>query len=525
MPRFQIGDIVRGTPESDSIYLVTNSSYVGTVTDIDEYDEEIIVLDDTHEVNQWYFELLEQTPTKTKKEEKIMKKNTLSTRNAEIVNIPDSGASARRIVLVKLKSKDELMAIGNSEKFSNIIADKYVLVDTYNSNRVRNDMNPHIKGALDEASIRNYRIDNFSQSYLDETYTLLEQYNRHYGNYYVDFVNGKREAVLSKTETVCPTCHSIVEKSALYGNFCLECLTKDYGLAYRFSYHDYTDGYTPNETVKDGAALFGCEIERDWISRNSDDDFGTYLKNAMARATMALHPELKKAKNVSDIKRDNVFMSDGSLRSGGCEWITFPHTYKYYKKYADRYQKALDIFKDNHFGNSSSVGNHIHINRAFFGKDAKFCAAKMALLLNSYWEEFKVIAKRSGTSYCMKPEQKKTDDLFELIEKTVRYQSEHSMSINLQHRDTIECRLWGGVDNVQDLLLYLDLTYAIAKTAKKSLTFCQCAKMTDVLKNLQDKQDHIPMIVERLRNGGKTTLAKEIETAFATIEETTTEEA
>jgi hypothetical protein len=98
------------------------------------------------------------------------------------------------------------------------------------------------------------------------------------------------------------------------------------------------------------------------------------------------------------------------------------------------------------------------------------------------------------------------------------------MSVNLQHRDTIEIRLWSGIDNVQDLLLYLDLTYALAKTSKKSLTFCQCAKMVDILKNLQDKAEHIPMIVQRLRECGKVTLAKEIETAFAT-EETTEEEA
>ena len=525
MPRFQIGDQVRGLPDADRVYSVTNSSYVGTVTDINPFDEDIITLDDTHEVNARLFVIERRfVSEETQKKEKIMKKNTLNARNSEIVNIPDSGTSARRIVLVKLKTKEELMAIGNSEKFSNIIADKYVLVDTYNSNRVRNDMNPHIKGALEEASIRNYRIDNFMSSYIDDTYTTLEQYNRQYGNYYVDFVNGKREVVMSKTETVCPNCHTIVEKASVYGNFCLNCLTKDYGLAYRFGYHDYTDGYTPNETVKEGTALFGCEIERDWTSRNSDDDFYANLKSATSKVTMVLHPELKKVKRVDDIKRDNVFMYDGSLRQGGCEWITFPHTYRYYKKYAERYQKALDIFKDNHFGNSSSVGNHIHINRAFFGKDAKFCAAKMAILLNSYWNEFKHIAKRDGTSYCMKPEQKKSDDLFELIEKTVRYQGEHSMSVNLQHRDTIEIRLWSGIDNVQDLLLYLDLTYALAKTSKKSLTFCQCAKMVDILKNLQDKAEHIPMIVQRLREGGKVTLAKEIETAFAT-EETTEEEA
>ena len=108
--------------------------------------------------------------------------------------------------------------------------------------------------------------------------------------------------------------------------------------------------------------------------------------------------------------------------------------------------------------------------------------------------------------------------MFGLIEKTVRYQNEHSMSINLQHSDTIECRLWGGIDDVKDLLLYLDLTYALAKTSKKSLSFCQCAKITDILSNLQDKE-HIQICADRLRAKGKSSKAKEIEEFFAKKEE------
>lgn len=531
MPRhgFNVGDRVTGVSESP--YGITNQYWQGYVVELNDDEDEsddILVSSCTPEdysrcsdnfwVNSEYFVLVDPAIKIKDNKEKIMKKNTLNARNSEIVNIPDSGTNAHFIVLVKLKSTEELMANGNSEKFSSIIGGKWVLVDTYSSNRVRNDMNPHIKGELNDKSIRNYRIDNFSRCYEGE-FTRLLQYGRRYGNYYVDFVNGKSEVVLTKNETICPNCHNIVEKSAVKGHFCLKCLTDEEGLAYRFDYHGYHDGYATKETVKAGTALFGCEIERDWISRNGDDDFYINLENAMAKAVIALHPEIAKKKlKIKDIKRDNVFMYDGSLRNGGCEWITFPHTYKYYKKNKDLYQKALDIFKEHSFGNSSSVGNHIHINRDFFGKDAKFCAAKMALLFNEYWEEFKAIANRTDTSYSCKPHQEKKDDLFELIEKTVRYQGDHSAAVNLQHSATIECRLWGGIDNVEDLLLYLDLTYAIAKTAKKSLTFCQSAKITDILSNLQDKE-HIQLCADRLRSKGKTTKAKEIEEFFAKKEE------
>ena len=62
-------------------------------------------------------------------------------------------------------------------------------------------------------------------------------------------------------------------------------------------------------------------------------------------------------------------------------------------------------------------------------------------------------------------------------------------------------RIWSGIDNASDLLLYLDLTQALATFAKKkSLETCQKAKLEDIFVYLVDKKEHLQEIKTRLND-------------------------
>ena len=411
--------------------------------------------------------------------------------------LDESIISNNSLIFVKLKDYNDLRQY-NSEKFSKILANKCVFVNENNC-RVEARFNPHISKLLVEQRCDNYRIDGFSNCVLKYNSICIDKRRE----YKIDFDMGIISRSLSKNERICRCCNSIVDKSQIVGAYCEKCLTEPGSLAYRFSYHGYNEPYTIYENVDQSkVALFGAEIERDYLGRYSyfDDD----LKHACVGAVKTIYGNKLNSFNV---ERKAVFMKDGSLTEDGIEWITFPQTYKGYKKEKDKINEVLQIMKKFNFGNSKKAGNHIHINRKFFGDtdqnkdDSRFAGAKMALLINEFWKEFIAIAKREETGYTQKPSQNKNDKIFSLVAKTICDECNHAVAVNLQHNQTIEIRIWSGIDNASDLLLYLDLTQALATFAKKkSLETCQKAKLEDIFVYLVDKKEHLQEIKTRLND-------------------------
>ena len=416
---------------------------------------------------------------------------------------------------IKLKGYNTLIE-HNSERFSTILANKIILVNK-DTHRVDAQYNPHIESELLKNNCNNWRIDDLD----DCTETRYPISINKRAEYFVDFDNGEFARKLCKNERICKHCGSIVDKSKIVGAYCERCILAKDGLGYRYSYHTFCGPYTIKEKHIDQSktALFGAEIERDYLLGNYDGDFDDDLYRTMLAAVKTLYRDELKNENV---ERKAVFMRDSSLTFDGIEWITFPQTYKQYKKQANVIDEVLQIMKKYNFGNSKSVGNHIHINRKFFGDtndnsdESRFAGAKMALLLNEYWDEFLAIAKRKDINYANKPIQNKQDKLFSLITKTLDTEHHHSVAVNLHHRDTIEIRIWAGIDNSSDLLLFLDLTQALATFAKKkSLESCQKAQFIDILSFLTDKKEHLTEIKKRLN---KKSITKYDESINALIE-------
>ena len=401
------------------------------------------------------------------------------------------------LMFVKMKDYDTINT-RNSDKFARILADKIVFV-TKDSLRVNSQVNPHIASELIEQHCDNYRIDDF---YNCISRSLPFNADKE-AEYIVNFEQGTAKRKLNANERECKHCHRIVSKNRIIGAFCETCLTREDGFAFRYNYHSFGGKYTIYEKNlnQNKIPVFGAEIERDYLGGWSSD-FEYDLKNAMLKAVKILYGEKL---NSPQAKRKTVFMRDGSLECDGIEWITFPQSYKAYKKEASKIDEVLKMMRKYNFGNSENVGNHIHINRKFFGDtesnrdESRFAGAKMALLVNEYWEEFLAIARREESDYAEKPIQSKEDKLFTLVRKTMDDEYNHTVAVNLQHNDTIEIRVWAGINNVSDLLLFLDLTQALAIFAKKkSLESCQKAKFKDILAYLTDKKEHLLEIRKRL---------------------------
>ena len=88
----------------------------------------------------------------------------------------------------------------------------------------------------------------------------------------------------------------------------------------------------------------------------------------------------------------------------------------------------------------------------------------------------------------------------------------------MQHSKTIECRIWSGIDTMDDLLLYLDMTQALAKAAKNNtiekiqkMDFITILKELTIKENLAEVKKRLNAAritvhndkIDKLINGGK----------------------
>ncbi len=435
----------------------------------------------------------------------------MENKNTYSILLDSTIISKNKLKLIRLKNYNNIR-VYNSDKFSKIIADKIVFINA-STGRINAKFNPHLAKELLDKNCDNWRIDEWQDCNSQEYYFTIDKR----AEYKVNFDTGVVSRKLSTNERVCKHCHNIVDKTEIVGAFCENCLTSNDGLAYRYGYHCYRENYTIYEKKinQTKTALFGSEIERDFLYNDWDDEFDSKLKRVLIETVKIIYKDKLKNENV---KRKAVFMTDGSLNMNGIEWITFPQSYKAYKQEAETIDEVLNVMKKYEFGNSIKAGNHIHINRKFFGDTpernykSKYAAAKIALLLNEYWDEFIAISKRQKTDYTEKPTQTKEDEMFALVEKTLINQHAHSVAVNLEHKDTIEIRIWSGIDTASDLLFYLDITQALAMfVKKKSLESCQKAKLIDIFKYLTDKQEHLIEIKKRLNDKGITKYNNDIE--------------
>ena len=185
----------------------------------------------------------------------------------ESYNVEINGANKRGYSLCDFSiiricdSVKKIIRCGNSKKFAEIIAGKWVILCESN-NRLYNNLNPHIEELLENVGIVDWRIDDLYRLYTDRK-SLYEDSKREWADFSIDFKNGKFK-MKKVAGNRCPICGSMLNTENTVGKYCKNCLITNEGFAYRFGYHRFHEPYTiPNvDTTK--VPIFGCEIERDY---------------------------------------------------------------------------------------------------------------------------------------------------------------------------------------------------------------------------------------------------------------------
>lgn len=387
--------------------------------------------------------------------------------------------------LIKFKDNESIFRY-NSYTLAKVIANNWVIMDKSNE-RVKQIYNPHIR----LINCDNYRIDYYSDMIEDRK--DLSSYKDK--NISINFATGEVKVTKKRVnKMVCQICKKpLTQCGNTIGLYCLDCL-KSLDIFKRYDYHYYRDGYKVYEDIDTTKIpVMGVELERDYDEclAEYDDDFCYNLNNSMKDIVKIMQSDELQA---GKFKREFVFMCDGSLNNDGLEWITFPHSFKWYNKMKDKFNRAISSIESNGFCASSRTGTHIHINKDFFeddyGKDnSNYCACKIALLLARYWDEFCNIANRSDTSYTEPLYLRDNDNIYDIIRHFMDDYDSHSVSVNMEHSKTVELRLWGECNNADDLMFFLDNTQALAQFAKNNgiEKILKC-KFSDFMKYYKNKE-------------------------------------
>lgn len=171
--------------------------------------------------------------------------------------------------------------------------------------------------------------------------------------------------------------------------------------------------------------------------------------------------------NPNPWKQNLRFMRDGSIT--GVEMITEPKTLKGYMNSAEL-KNAIEQAKNSGHYITASNGAHIHLDRTFFGKKHKICAAMLCYIVAVYWDEFflPLSMRRYDFTYCQKPNAAKDDTIIDVHEKCCMGSSNHYTAVNCGNTNTIELRFWSGTLDWDDIIARFDISRAMAIWAKKT---------------------------------------------------------
>jgi hypothetical protein len=177
------------------------------------------------------------------------------------------------------------------------------------------------------------------------------------------------------------------------------------------------------------------------------------------------------AKQVIDfmnyIVDDNVYCKhDGSL-DNGFEIVTHPCTLEYHRQlpYQDLFKYLTDKGYKSH--DTTTCGLHIHFNRNFFGKsklEQDLCISKLLYLFEKNWGKVEKIARRSANRYavrCNLYDNESPIDLYAKSKDTEKY-----CAINLEHRDTVEIRIFKGTLKYETFINTLEFVNKMVHIAK-----------------------------------------------------------
>lgn len=246
--------------------------------------------------------------------------------------------------------------------------------------------------------------------------------------------------------------------------------TKTY--IHQFNYiPKYIKHFMPGES-EDTTLLLGAEIEVGGNNNiSSDNDKNSTVKKCI------------QIMNGSDSDEENLIYSthDSTVQ---IEFDTMPCSLEFHKNKMNYREMFEYLDKEGYKGHDcETAGLHIHANRNYLGKSRisqELVISKILYILEKFNDEICVIARRDNDYSEFAGEKQNEDSIVELYGK---YKDKGKRAaLNLQHKDTIEFRMFKSTLKYETFILTLEFVKDIIDYAKSvDIEEIELAKWSDLM--------------------------------------------
>lgn len=234
----------------------------------------------------------------------------------------------------------------------------------------------------------------------------------------------------------------------------------------------YIKHFMPGES-EDTTLLLGAEIEVGGNNNiSSDNDKNSTVKKCI------------QIMNGSDSDEENLIYSthDSTVQ---IEFDTMPCSLEFHKNKMNYREMFEYLDKEGYKGHDcKTAGLHIHANRSYLGKSRisqELVISKILYILEKFNDEICVIARRDNEYSEFVGSKKEENSLVELYGKY----KDHGKraALNLQHKDTIEFRMFKSTLKYETFILTLEFVKDIIDYAKSaSIEEIELIKWADLMK-------------------------------------------
>lgn len=246
--------------------------------------------------------------------------------------------------------------------------------------------------------------------------------------------------------------------------------TKTY--IHQFNYiPKYIKHFMPGES-EDTTLLLGAEIEVGGNNNiSSDNDKNSTVKKCI------------QIMNGSDSDEENLIYSthDSTVQ---IEFDTMPCSLEFHKNKMNYREMFEYLDKEGYKGHDcETAGLHIHANRSYLGKSRisqELVISKILYIIEKFNDEICVIARRDNDYSEFAGEKQNEDSIVELYGK---YKDKGKRAaLNLQHKDTIEFRMFKSTLKYETFILTLEFVKDIIDYAKSvDIEEIELAKWFDLM--------------------------------------------
>lgn len=233
----------------------------------------------------------------------------------------------------------------------------------------------------------------------------------------------------------------------------------------------YIKHFMPGES-EDTTLLLGAEIEVGGNNNiSSDNDKNSTVKKCI------------QIMNGSDSDEENLIYSthDSTVQ---IEFDTMPCSLEFHKNKMNYSEMFEYLDKEGYKGHDcETAGLHIHANRSYLGKSRisqELVISKILYILEKFNDEICVIARRDNDYSEFAGEKQNEDSIVELYSK---YKDKGKRAaLNLQHKDTIEFRMFKSTLKYETFILTLEFVKDIIDFAKSaSIEEIELIKWSDLM--------------------------------------------